>query len=394
MCFAASTSRVCIRYILSSKGLVSTAVASAQCAHFEHAIALTGWPRISCRSIPLPLLLFQQWRDSGRCFVPWLEDVSRIPLCSSVKILVSVKEIDVQRFENRLAGSEVIDHRHRSEMALVHVPCRFAKTSFAFAFAHYRQRRIEPKLAKIYVLSYMKVKSTAPLLCSMASRSPSRLIVLISGSGTNLQALIDSFHTPSHTDTDIVRVISDRKDAYGLKRAEAATIPTTHHGILPYRKRHPAPDGETPADAKAREVRIREAYDKDLAELVLSDEPDLVVCAGFMRIVSDSFLQPLQERKVPIINLHPSLHGDLVGAHCIERAWAEFEAGTRKKTGIMIHYVISEVDKGEMIVQQGVDIEGCKTLGDLQERIHSAEHRLIVEGTRRVLETVRGGQSS
>jgi len=79
----------------------------------------------------------------------------------------------------------------------------------------------------------------------------------------------------------------------------------------------------------------------------------------------------------------------LVGAGCIERAWAEFEAKKRVQTGIMIHYVIAEVDLGEPVVSEVVEMEGCATLGELQERIHRAEHGLIVEGTRRVVELVR-----
>jgi phosphoribosylglycinamide formyltransferase len=212
--------------------------------------------------------------------------------------------------------------------------------------------------------------------------SPARLTVLVSGGGTNLQALIDASRTGHLPDVQFVRVISDRKNAYGLTRAEAASIPTAHHGILAYKKAHPD-DAENPQFSEARR-----AYDADLASLVLADRPDLVVCAGFMRILTPSFLNPLNDARVPIINLHPALHGDLVGAHCIERAWAEFEAGQRTKTGIMIHYVIAEVDMGEPIVQQEVSIEGCEKLQDLETRIHEAEHRLIVEGARKVLETI------
>ncbi|KAK4499923.1 hypothetical protein PRZ48_008109 [Zasmidium cellare] len=213
--------------------------------------------------------------------------------------------------------------------------------------------------------------------------APARVLVLISGSGSNLQALIDASNTPALPDVEFVKVISDRKDAYGLKRAEAAKIPTTYHGILPYKKKFPD-DTEKPQFSEARK-----AYDADLAKLVLAEKPDIVVCAGFMRIVTPSFLEPLHEQKIPIINLHPSLHGDLVGAHCIERAWEEFKQGKRTKTGIMIHYVIAEVDMGEPIVQQEVSIEGCETLEQLQTRIHEAEHKLIVEGTKRVVERGR-----
>lgn len=207
---------------------------------------------------------------------------------------------------------------------------------------------------------------------------PARITVLISGSGTNLQAIIDACNGPALANAKVSRVISDRKDAYGLKRAEDANIPTHYHGILPYKKRYPDADGVF--------QEARQAYDADLASLVLADQPDIVVCAGFMRIVTPSFLVPLSSAKTPVINLHPSLHGDLIGAHCIERAWDEFQAGKRTKTGIMVHYVITEVDMGEPILQQEVSIEGCNTLEDLQERLHKCEHSIIVEGTKAVFQ--------
>ncbi|KXS95969.1 hypothetical protein AC578_8105 [Pseudocercospora eumusae] len=211
---------------------------------------------------------------------------------------------------------------------------------------------------------------------------PTRITVLISGSGSNLQALIDASHPPPQPprlqNVEFVRVISDRKSAYGLQRAENAGIPTAYQGIIPYRKKHP--DDEDAA---------RKAYDTDLANLVLSDSPNVIICAGFMRILTPNFLNPVNEANIPIINLHPSLHGDLVGAHCIERAWEEFRQGKRLKTGIMIHYVISEVDEGDPIVQREIDMEGCETLEELQQRVHRAEHVLIVEGARIVVEKGR-----
>ena len=205
-----------------------------------------------------------------------------------------------------------------------------------------------------------------------------RIVVLISGSGTNLQALIDACDTPSLPRSRIVRVISDRKDAYGLKRAESVGIPTTHNGILPYKKKYP--------DANGFFLEAREHYDADLASHISAEEPDIVVCAGFMRIVTSHFLEPLSKSGIPVINLHPSLHGDIIGAHAIERAWDEWKRGERSKTGVMVHYVIAEVDMGEPIVQREVQIEGCETLEALQERMHETEHGLIVEGTKKVLE--------
>lgn len=214
--------------------------------------------------------------------------------------------------------------------------------------------------------------------------SPAKIAVLISGSGSNLQALINANTStpPTLPNTSFTRVISDRASAYGLQRATTAGIPTSTLGILPYKKRFPDPSG-SPAFQTARE-----AYDADLAALVLQDKPDLVVCAGFMRILTGKFLEPLEKAGVKIINLHPALHGDLVGAGCIERAWKEFEEGKRTKTGVMVHYVIAAVDEGEPICQREVDMEGCKSLAELEERIHAVEHGLIVEGARKVAEEI------
>ena len=213
-----------------------------------------------------------------------------------------------------------------------------------------------------------------------------KITVLISGTGTNLQALIDHCNTDHLPNAKIVRVISDRKNAHGVKRAEDAGIPTSYQGILPYKKNYPD-DSASPTFEDARK-----AYDADLAKLVLADTPDIVVCAGFMRILTPSFLDPLHSANLPLINLHPSLYGDLVGVGCIERAWEEFQAGTRTMTGVMIHYVIAEVDLGEPIVQREVDMEGCRSLEELEGRIHGCEHGLIVKGTRIALEKAVSGK--
>ncbi|KAK3677662.1 Bifunctional purine biosynthetic protein ADE5,7 [Recurvomyces mirabilis] len=175
--------------------------------------------------------------------------------------------------------------------------------------------------------------------------SPARITVLISGSGSNLQALIDARHASALPEAEITHVISDRKDAYGLRRAEAVGIKTSYHGIVPFKKQYPD------SSEKPQYQEARRAYDADLARLVISGTPDIVVCAGFMRILTTAFLDPVKAENIPIINLHPSKPGDLIGAGCIERAWDEFEAEKRTETGIMIHYVIEEVDMGEPIVR-------------------------------------------
>lgn len=171
-----------------------------------------------------------------------------------------------------------------------------------------------------------------------------------------------------------------RKAAYGLERAAKASIPTTYHNLVPYKKKHPqTPDGTEAA---------RTAYDADLANIILSfsPKPDLIVCAGWMHIVTPSFLTPIAVAGIKIINLHPALPGEFAGAAAIERAWkAGIEEGLTR-TGVMIHEVIAEVDAGKAIVTAEVDLRDGESLEELENRIHDVEHGLIVEGTRKTLE--------
>ncbi|KAH3904216.1 5'-phosphoribosylglycinamide transformylase [Parastagonospora nodorum] len=206
------------------------------------------------------------------------------------------------------------------------------------------------------------------------------IAVLISGNGSNLQALIDAANTPSLPNTRITHVISNRKAAYGLERAARASIPTTYHNLLPYKKSHPES-----VDA------ARAAYDADLASLILAltPRPDLLVCAGWMHIVTPSFLTPIAAAGIKIINLHPALPGEFAGAGAIERAWRAGREEGLKRTGVMIHEVIAEVDAGEAIVTKEVELREGEGLEELEGRMHEVEHGLIVEGTRRALEGLR-----
>lgn len=162
-----------------------------------------------------------------------------------------------------------------------------------------------------------------------------RLTVLISGNGSNLQALIDAQPSASSTSspslpqhTKIIRVISNRKGAFGLTRAAKANIPTGYHNLKAFKNKYPE-------DV----ARARKEYDLELADLIIKDEPDLVVCAGWMHIVSGPFLEKLSQKDIAIINLHPALPGQFNGANAIERAHADFMKGEITETGVMIHYV-------------------------------------------------------
>ncbi|EWC46293.1 hypothetical protein DRE_04464 [Drechslerella stenobrocha 248] len=211
----------------------------------------------------------------------------------------------------------------------------------------------------------------------------SRIVVLISGSGSNLQALIDSASTSSLPSSRIVHVVSNRKAAYGLTRAASSTppIPTSYHGFPPYKTSHPS-------DPRA-------AYDADLAKRILElpedQYPDLIVCAGWMHILSPNFLDPISEAGIPIINLHPALPGAFDGAGAIERAWEAFSKGEITETGVMIHYVIKEVDRGEPLVVKKVEMKAGESVEELTARIHDIEHVAIVEGAKLALEKKNSG---
>jgi phosphoribosylglycinamide formyltransferase len=144
--------------------------------------------------------------------------------------------------------------------------------------------------------------------------SKTRIAVLISGNGSNLQALIDDVDQKL-TDTSIIRVISNRKGAFGFIRAEKAGIPTAYHNLLSYKRKY-----------EGQDLKAREEYDADLANLILKDEPDLVVCAGFMHVLSPMFLEPLKERKVGIINLHPGM-----SAACRLKIASSYTSGSAKR---------------------------------------------------------------
>jgi formyltetrahydrofolate-dependent phosphoribosylglycinamide formyltransferase len=190
-----------------------------------------------------------------------------------------------------------------------------------------------------------------------------RLAVLISGSGSNLQAIIDAV-AAGRLDAQIVVVVSNRREAFGLARAERAGIPTLYFPLKPYT------DGSRP----------RVQYDADLAEQVAAYAPDLIVLAGWMHVLSPAFLD-----RFPgcVLNLHPALPGQFAGTHAIQRAYEAFQRGEIDHTGVMVHWVVPEVDAGPVAASAEVPIFPADTLDDLEARMHVCEHRLLVEAIRR-----------
>ncbi|HLV36562.1 MAG TPA: phosphoribosylglycinamide formyltransferase [Spirillospora sp.] len=192
-----------------------------------------------------------------------------------------------------------------------------------------------------------------------------RLVVMISGSGTNLQAITDAIAAGT-LDAEIVLVVSNRKAAYGLVRAEQAGIPTLYYPLKPYN------------DAG----RSREQYDADLAAQIAPYDPDLIVLAGWMHILSPAFLDHFAGR---VINLHPALPGAFAGTNAVERTFEAYQRGEVACGGCMVHYAIPEVDAGAVIVQEAVPIYPGDALADFETRLHETEHRLIVEAVRRCI---------
>jgi phosphoribosylglycinamide formyltransferase-1 len=183
--------------------------------------------------------------------------------------------------------------------------------------------------------------------------APFRVTVLVSGSGTNLQSLIDSVHRPGGS-IEIVLVVGSRPDALGLERARAAGIPTE---VVPMAG------------------RSREDRDRELAELVEASRPGLVVLAGWMSILTSAFLDRFPDR---VVNLHPSLLPAFPGLHAIEQALA-FGA---RVTGVTVHYAEELVDGGPPILQEAVPVLYGDTADSLTERIRGVEHRLVPEVVR------------
>jgi phosphoribosylglycinamide formyltransferase 1 len=172
------------------------------------------------------------------------------------------------------------------------------------------------------------------------------VVVLLSGTGSNLQALIDSTRT-GDSPVRIAAVISNRADAFGLQRAREAGIDTRSLD-------HKAFDG-------------REAFDAALIELIDAFNPKLVVLAGFMRILSADFVRHYAGR---LLNIHPSLLPKYKGLHTHQRA---LEAGDTEH-GCSVHFVTEELDGGPLVVQAVIPVELHDSPQSLAQRVHTQEH--------------------
>lgn len=175
-----------------------------------------------------------------------------------------------------------------------------------------------------------------------------RIVVLISGSGSNFQAILDHCQQAS-IDGQIVAVISNRDDAFGLKRAEMAGIPS--HFI----------------DHKS--FNGRENFDQALIQQIDAYQPDLVVLAGFMRILSADFVRHYMGR---LFNIHPSLLPRYKGLNTHQRV---IEAGDSEH-GCTVHFVTEELDGGPLVIQAKITVQTSDTIETLQTKVHALEHQI------------------
>ncbi len=199
-----------------------------------------------------------------------------------------------------------------------------------------------------------------------------RLVVLASGSGSNLQALIDAV-ADGRLDAEIAAVFVNRRGAHARRRAAEAAIPEEFVALRPF------------LDAHADRRRAREAYDRALAERVAAHRPDVVVCAGWMHLFTRGFLDRFPGR---VVNLHPALPGAFPGAHAIDDAWEAHVDDGLDRTGVMVHLIPDEgIDDGPVLASREVAILADDTRESLEARIHEVEHELLIDA---VADLVRG----
>ncbi len=190
-----------------------------------------------------------------------------------------------------------------------------------------------------------------------------KIIVLVSGSGTNLQAVIDAIKTNEIENVEISMVISNKQDAFALKRAEKEGIPTCF--INP------------------KEFSDNTQYDKKLTEIISKYNPDLIILAGYTRILTNQFINSFKNK---IINIHPSLlpafGGKGMYGHKVHEAVLKSKV---KESGCTVHFVTENLDAGPVIAQKKVPITDSDTVKTLSERVLKEEHKLLVEAIKKII---------
>lgn len=209
------------------------------------------------------------------------------------------------------------------------------------------------------------------------------ITVLISGNGSNLQALIDAAAKNKLNGT-ITQVILSKAGVFGLERAEKAKIPTKVHSLAKYYK-------GTTKDDKEKRTELRNEFNLQLADILIesSPKPQLVVCAGWMLILSKPMLDKLDAAGIAIINLHPALPKMFDGVNAIERSYEAGKKGEVQHSGVMIHRVEPIVDGGRVVLTKRLDFIKDESLDEYTQRVHDLEHIAIVEGTNVVCDEIK-----
>lgn len=195
--------------------------------------------------------------------------------------------------------------------------------------------------------------------------APARLVVLISGNGSNLQAILDACAS-GELSASVVTVISNKDNVYGLIRARDAGV-------------------EAICLAKKKNETRRE-YDVRLAGCISPKRPDYIILAGWMYLLTNDFLSVFPGR---VINLHPALPGMFPGTHAIRRAFDAFQRGEIDHTGVMVHLVPDEgVDNGPVLATEIVPINKNESMESLETRVHQTEHKLLVNTLKNVISPI------
>lgn len=190
-----------------------------------------------------------------------------------------------------------------------------------------------------------------------------KISVLVSGNGSNLQALIDAADNGYLPNVKIVQVISNNPNAYGLKRGEAAKIPTYY---LEKNKRSSLGD-----------------QDERLFKILEVEKPDLVILAGYLKKIEEPVISAYRNR---IINIHPSLlpkYGG-PGFYGIKVHQAVLDSGD-KETGASVHFVDQGIDTGRIILQESIDVDHENTAEELSKKVLILEHRILIEAVKKIV---------
>lgn len=181
-----------------------------------------------------------------------------------------------------------------------------------------------------------------------------KLAVLVSGNGSNLQAILDASKDPAYP-AEVALVLSNKPGVFALERAQKAKVPSL---TVPH-----------------EDFSVREAFEDALIAAIEKAGAGLVALAGFMRVLSPHFIRRFQNR---ILNVHPALHPAFPGTHAIAQA---FSYGV-KVTGVSVHVVDEGTDTGPILLQEAIPISPKETLESLEKKVHSVEHRLYPEAIR------------